>query len=68
MKRAILLIVAVALLQGCGVAMLVGMAVAVGYVDSKERAAFAEVNVEREKAGLEPLLWDEYHKPHKEVK
>ena len=52
-------------LQGCAVVALVGAAAMVGHIDSQERKAFAEVNLEREKSGLEPLTWDEYHKPKK---
>ena len=55
-------------LQGCAVVALVGAAAMVGHIDSQERKAFAEVNLEREKVGLEPLTWDEYHKPKKAQK
>jgi hypothetical protein len=29
-----------------------------------DRHNWAEINLEREKAGLKPLTWDEYHQPH----
>jgi hypothetical protein len=30
-------------------------------MDSVERKNFGEQNIEREKAGLRPLTWEEYH-------
>jgi len=51
-------------LQGCAVAALVGAA---GYTDKQNKAAkrdFQYLNLDREKAGLEPLTWDEYKHGH----
>jgi hypothetical protein len=30
-------------------------------IDSHERQSWQELNLEREKAGLKPVTWDEYH-------
>jgi uncharacterized protein YkwD len=30
-------------------------------IDSNERKNWQELNFEREKAGLQPVTWDEYH-------
>jgi hypothetical protein len=30
-------------------------------IDSQERKAWGEQNIEREKAGLRPLTWEEFH-------
>lgn len=46
------LLAATTLLQGCLPALI---------VDSNERKSFAELNLEREKAGLQPLTWEQYH-------
>ena len=42
--------------------MLTAAAVWGGKVAADDRQAFAEINTEREIAGLEPLTWDEYRK------
>jgi hypothetical protein len=54
LKRTLLigLLAATTLFQGCLPALI---------VDSSERKAFAELNLEREKAGLQPLTWEQYH-------
>jgi hypothetical protein len=31
------------------------------FIDSNERKDWQELNLEREKAGLQPVTWDEYH-------
>lgn len=49
-------------LPGCGVAMLVVAATLAGQVSANDRQHFAEYNIEREKAGLEPLTWESYRK------
>jgi hypothetical protein len=46
-------LVAVSLLSsGCLPAMI---------IDSNERKNWQELNLEREKSGLQPVTWDEYH-------
>jgi hypothetical protein len=30
-------------------------------IDSQERKAWGEQNIEREKAGLQPLSWEQFH-------
>jgi hypothetical protein len=30
-------------------------------IDSNERKSWQELNLEREKAGLQPVTWEEYH-------
>jgi hypothetical protein len=30
-------------------------------IDSKERTSWQQLNLEREKAGLHPVTWEEYH-------
>lgn len=56
----LILLIPMVILQGCAVAALVGAA---GYTDKQNKAAkrdFQYLNLERQKAGLEPLTWDEY--------
>ena len=52
MKKVLLLLPIVLLNSGC-----LGSLI----LESNERKTFAELNFEREKTGLRPLTWPEYH-------
>ncbi len=61
MRRMVTVLLAAAIgLQGCAVAALVGASAFAAKADKDSKLEFERLNLDREKAGLEPLNWSEY--------
>ncbi len=61
MKRMVAVLLAAAIgLQGCAVAALIGASAYAAKEDKNSKLDFERLNLDREKAGLEPLNWSDY--------